>query len=57
MDKMWVDLGGGTGANVEYMGDAIAAGWFEKVVVLDLTPSLCQVAEARAQAKWPKPEA
>jgi len=48
-----VDLGGGTGANIEFLGSAIEEGWFKKVVVLDLAPSLCEVARKRAAAKWP----
>mmetsp|Transcript_11929 Transcript_11929/g.18697 ORF Transcript_11929/g.18697 Transcript_11929/m.18697 type:complete len:293 (+) Transcript_11929:311-1189(+) len=51
---VWVDLGGGTGSNVEYMSDAIKQGWFKKIVVLDLTPSLCQVAKSRMQEKFPQ---
>jgi SAM-dependent methyltransferase len=52
-EVLWVDLGGGTGANVEFMSSAIREGWFKEVVVLDLAPSLCQVAQRRAQDKWP----
>ena len=48
-----VDLGGGTGANIEFLASAIEDGWFKKVVVLDLAPSLCEVARKRAAAKWP----
>jgi hypothetical protein len=52
-EVVWVDLGGGTGANVEFMSTAIKEGWFKSVVVLDLAPSLCEVARKRAQDKWP----
>mmetsp|Transcript_54545 Transcript_54545/g.88412 ORF Transcript_54545/g.88412 Transcript_54545/m.88412 type:complete len:289 (-) Transcript_54545:428-1294(-) len=52
-DVVWVDLGGGTGANVEFMDSAIKEGWFKQIVVLDLAPSLCQVARKRAEDKWP----
>lgn len=48
-----VDLGGGTGANIEFLASAIEDGWFKKVVVLDLAPSLCEVARKRAADKWP----
>ena len=48
-----VDLGGGTGANIEFMATAIAQGWFKQIVVLDLAPSLCEVARKRAALKWP----
>ena len=42
---VWVDLGGGTAANMEHFGDALRI--FSKVVVLDLTPSLLAVAQRR----------
>ena len=45
--------GGGTGANVEFMSSAIHEGWFSKIIVLDLAPSLCEVARKRAEEKWP----
>jgi len=48
-----VDLGGGTGANIEFMASAIEEGWFKQIVVLDLAPSLCDVARRRAVEKWP----
>eukprot|EP00976_Prorocentrum_cordatum_P064952 1177707-Prorocentrum_minimum.AAC.2 len=38
---VWVDLGGGTGSNLEFFGANIND--FKKVVVVDLTPSLVQV--------------
>jgi ubiquinone/menaquinone biosynthesis C-methylase UbiE len=38
---VWVDLGGGTGSNLEFFGAKIIE--FKKVVVVDLTPSLVQV--------------
>lgn len=38
---VWVDLGGGTGANLEFFGPGINS--FKQVVVVDLTPSLVQV--------------
>ena len=39
--NVWVDLGGGTGANLEFFGPGIKK--FKKVVVVDLTPSLAGV--------------
>mmetsp|Transcript_21401 Transcript_21401/g.29725 ORF Transcript_21401/g.29725 Transcript_21401/m.29725 type:complete len:252 (-) Transcript_21401:175-930(-) len=48
---VWVDLGGGTGSNLEFFGDNISQ--FSKVVVLDLTPSLVEVAKERvAKRGW-----
>jgi S-adenosylmethionine-diacylgycerolhomoserine-N-methlytransferase len=42
----WVDLGGGTGANLEFIGDSISK--FENVYVVDLASSLLKVVTARA---------
>ncbi len=48
---VWVDLGGGTGANLEFIGASIAN--FQKVYVVDLASSLLKVVEKRAEArKW-----
>ena len=52
-EVVMVDLGGGTGANIEFLDAAIKEGWFRKIVVLDLAPSLCAVARRRANEKWP----
>jgi len=38
---VWVDLGGGTGSNLEFFGPHLKE--FSKVVVVDLTPSLAKV--------------
>jgi hypothetical protein len=38
---VWVDLGGGTGSNLEFFGKHLKE--FSKVVVVDLTPSLAKV--------------
>lgn len=42
---VWVDLGGGTGSNLEYFGDNL--NHFSKCVVLDFCPSLVEVAKKR----------
>ncbi len=42
----WVDLGGGTGANLEFIGPAISQ--FQRVYVVDLASSLLKVADKRA---------
>ncbi len=44
----WVDLGGGTGSNLEYLGDRIHR--LREVLVVDLAPSLLAVARQRAEA-------
>lgn len=48
----WVDMGGGTGANLEFLGPSL--NHFGKVVVLDLCPSLAEQAKARVarHADW-----
>ena len=45
----WVDLGGGTGSNLEYIADQVPR--LERVYVVDLSPSLLQVARQRFEAK------
>ena len=44
---IWVDLGGGTGANLEWLGPHIGA--LRKVYIVDLAPSLLKVARRRAE--------
>lgn len=46
-DGVWVEMGGGTGSNLEYLGDRI--GQLSKVYVVDLSESLLDVAKKRAQ--------
>ncbi len=48
---VWVELGGGTGANLEFLGERIAH--LSKVYVVDLATSLLEVARRRAaQRHW-----
>ncbi|MEX2027253.1 MAG: class I SAM-dependent methyltransferase [Pirellulaceae bacterium] len=52
----WIDMGGGTGANLEYLGDSL--GRLAKAYVLDLSPSLLTVARQRiADRGWTNVEA
>ena len=44
-EAVWVDMGGGTGANLDYFGDRIEQ--LKKVYVVDLSPSLLEVAQRR----------
>ncbi len=44
-DGVWVDMGGGTGANLDYFGPKIER--LRKVYVVDLSPSLLKVAQKR----------
>ncbi|KAF2267923.1 hypothetical protein CC78DRAFT_32264 [Lojkania enalia] len=45
---VWVDIGGGTGHNVEQMGTYLSVpDFFRTVYVVDLSPSLCEMARKR----------
>ncbi|MDX1946901.1 MAG: class I SAM-dependent methyltransferase [Pirellulaceae bacterium] len=47
----WLDMGGGTGANLDYFGDKLAS--LGKVYVLDLSHSLLEIANKRiAERAW-----
>lgn len=46
---VWVDMGGGTGSNLEFFGDKL--NHWGKVVVLDLCPSLVETAQKRVTAR------
>lgn len=47
-DGIWVEMGGGTGANLEYLGDRIHH--LKKVYVVDLTPSFLALVQRRIDA-------
>lgn len=48
---IWLEMGGGTASNLEYLGDRLAA--LREVHVVDLSPSLLRVAEERiARRRW-----
>ena len=50
-EGIWVDLGGGTGANIENFGDSISKP--EKIYVIDLSTSLLKIASDRfAKKGW-----
>lgn len=46
---VWVEMGGGTGSNLEYLGERIHS--LSKVYVVDLADSLLDVANKRAQSR------
>ncbi|MDJ0737963.1 MAG: class I SAM-dependent methyltransferase [Nostocaceae cyanobacterium] len=49
--KIWIDFGGGTGANLESISDRLSG--FGKIYIVDLSPSLLQVAQGRiADRGW-----
>ena len=45
----WIDIGGGTGENIERMNLFFPIRNFDKVYLVDITPSLCEVARQRFQ--------
>lgn len=48
---IWVDIGGGTGWNIEQMNRYLPVqSFFHAVYLVDLSPSLCEVARARFEA-------
>ncbi|CAI6340306.1 unnamed protein product [Periconia digitata] len=51
---VWVDIGGGTGHNVEQMNQFVSVpNFFRAVYVVDLSPSLCDMARKRfARLGW-----
>ena len=51
---IWVDIGGGTGWNIEAMQQFLdVSNFFETVYLVDLSPSLCEVARKRfARLGW-----
>lgn len=49
--NVWVDVGGGTGRNIEKMSEIVdLAEAFEAVYLVDLSPLLCEVARSRVKA-------
>lgn len=48
---VWIDIGGGTGWNIEKMNKFFPISQFHKVYLVDLTPSLCAVARKRFAAR------
>ncbi|QDS75241.1 hypothetical protein FKW77_000464 [Venturia effusa] len=51
---VWIDIGGGTGWNIEQMAAFLPVkDYFRAVYLVDLSPSLCKIAEARfARLGW-----
>ena len=45
----WIDVGGGTGENIERMNDYFDIKRFHRVYLVDITPSLCEIARKRFQ--------
>ena len=53
-DLIWIDIGGGTGSNIEFMNEISKISEnFKAVYLVDLSPSLCEVARKRFEAhEW-----
>ncbi|MDC6270890.1 DUF3419 family protein [Acetobacter pasteurianus] len=53
-DLVWIDIGGGTGSNIEFMDKVSSISKnFKAVYLVDLSPSLCEVAKNRfANNNW-----
>ncbi|KAK9479657.1 hypothetical protein V1514DRAFT_13590 [Lipomyces japonicus] len=49
-DPVWVDIGGGTGWNIEKMNAFRKISFFKAIYLIDLSPSLCKVARDRFAA-------
>jgi betaine lipid synthase len=45
----WIDVGGGTGENIEKMNQYFPISNFDRVYLVDITPSLCEIARKRFQ--------
>jgi S-adenosylmethionine-diacylgycerolhomoserine-N-methlytransferase len=45
--RVWVDIGGGTGRNLEFFSPDVLRRCFSKIVILDISASLLAVAEKR----------
>lgn len=55
---IWIDMGGGTGINVQNMADQGRLDEFSKIYIVDLTPSLLGVARERIEKNgWKNVEA
>ena len=50
-DLIWVDVGGGTGSNVEKMNDIVPLAHFKAIYIVDLCKSMCDVAKQRIKRK------
>lgn len=49
-DNIWIDIGGGTGSNIYEMSkNTNLSKTFTKIYIIDLSPSLCEVARARCK--------
>ena len=49
-ERVWIDIGGGTGRNLEFVPPEVLRKSFTKIVVFDISASLLKVAERRVKA-------
>lgn len=49
--RIWVDLGGGTGWNIEKMDEYLPLTYFDAIYIIDLCEPLLEVARARIKAR------
>lgn len=47
---VWVDVGGGTARNLEFIPKDVVRDKFSKIVILDISPSLLEMAKARVDS-------
>jgi ubiquinone/menaquinone biosynthesis C-methylase UbiE len=47
--QVWIDVGGGTGRNLEFLTPETIRAYFSKVYIVDVSPSLLEVAKARVE--------
>lgn len=50
-DAVWVDLGGGTGENIDLMSQYMSLNQFKAIYIVDLCHSLCETAKQKVAAK------
>merc|ERR1712224_309884 len=48
-DQVWIDVGGGTARNLEYVPPEILRQYFKKIVIIDVSPTLLETARQRVE--------
>ena len=49
-ERVWIDIGGGTGRNLEFLPPHVLRRCFTKIVILDISASLLKVAAERVKS-------
>mmetsp|Transcript_64644 Transcript_64644/g.154320 ORF Transcript_64644/g.154320 Transcript_64644/m.154320 type:complete len:676 (+) Transcript_64644:146-2173(+) len=47
--QVWIDVGGGTGRNLEFLSAATIRDHFSKIYIVDVSPSLLEIAKERVE--------